>query len=98
MTCHSPGFVLATRVEGGLTAAGLPLRHHHLETGALEDVGDGETDPWIEMIDEARGQQLHGTRPRRVRSAHRVQLNSSNAGGQRGQPVRAVETVAGWQG
>ena len=73
---HHPRIVLAAGVEGGLSAAGLPLGHHHVETSPLENVGNGETDPRIEMIDQARRQQLHGTRPRRVRSAHADQLNS----------------------
>jgi hypothetical protein len=83
VTGHHPRIVLAAGVEGGLSAAGLPPGHHHFDTGPLENVGNRETDAWIEMIDQARGQQLHGTRPRRVRSAHADQLNSSKVGAQR---------------
>ena len=75
MSCHRARIVLRAGVERRLTAAGLALGHEHLEARALENVGGGEPHARVEVIDEAGHQQLHGPRPRRVRSRHAVKLN-----------------------
>jgi len=61
-------------IEGGLAAARLSVGHEYLETRTREDVGNRNADLWIEVIDEAGHQQLHGPRARRVRSSHEESL------------------------
>jgi hypothetical protein len=74
VACHFLGVGVASCIERWLAAARLSLGHEYLETRTREDVGDRNADVWVEVIDEAGHQQLHGPRPRRVRSSHEESL------------------------
>ena len=61
-------------VESRLAATRLPFRYHYFDADALDDPDGGKAHARIQVIDEAGHQQLHGPRPRRVRSSHVVKL------------------------
>ena len=61
VTRHHARIVLVAGVERWLSAAGLPIGHEHLEAGALEDVGGGETH--VEDRGDRRGRSPAVARP-----------------------------------